>query len=120
MNWSLWGGGGVGGTYPPVLAKKGRRPLFLVHIKIEKKSDRNSWGSYILEGKVDDFGLRFDLLAWIRYGVHLHDNKKAQSKDFNTFLNGVFKNRTSYGKFTNIELNSFDWFLDKAIVACLG
>ena len=28
----------------------------------------NSWGSYILVGKVD--GFRFDLLAWIIYGVH--------------------------------------------------
>ena len=35
-----------------------------------EKSDRNSWGSYILVGKVDDFWIRFDPLAWIRYGVH--------------------------------------------------
>ena len=34
-----------------------------------EKSDQNSWGSYILVEKVDDFGIRFDLLAWIRYGV---------------------------------------------------
>ena len=55
--------------------------------------------------------------------MHLHDNKKTASKDFNTFLNkvfknrashedfntflnGVFKNRASHGKFAKIELNS--------------
>ena len=38
--------------------------------------------------------------------MHLHDNNKALSKDFNTFLNGVFKNRASHGKSTKIELNS--------------
>ena len=25
-----------------------------------EKSDQNSWGSYILVGKVDDFGIEFD------------------------------------------------------------
>ena len=50
----------------------------------------------------------------------MHDNKKVPSKDFNTFLNGIFKNRASHGKFTKIELNSFDWFLDFVIVARLG
>ena len=30
-------------------------------------SDQNSRGSYILVGKVDDFEIIFDLLAWIRY-----------------------------------------------------
>ena len=75
---------------------------------------------YILVGKVDDFGIRFDLLAWIRYGVHLHDNKKVPSKDFDIFLNRIFKNRACHGKFTKIELNSFDWFLDFVIVARLG
>ena len=39
------------------------------HKKDWEKSDQNSCGSYILEGKVDAFGIRFDLLAWIRYEV---------------------------------------------------
>jgi hypothetical protein len=37
--------------------------------------------------------------------MHLHDNKKAPSQDFITFLNGIFKNRESNGKFTKIEMN---------------
>ena len=36
------------------------------------------------------------------YEMHLHDNNKAPSKDFNTLLNGIFKNRASPGKFTKI------------------
>ena len=31
---------------------------------------------------------------------------RASHEDFNTFLNGVFKNRASHGKFAKIELNS--------------
>ena len=39
-----------------------------------KISDQNSWESYILVGKLDDFGIRFDLLACIRYYILVATN----------------------------------------------
>ena len=44
-------------------------PKYRMPYKDWEKSDQNSWGSYILVGKVDVFGIRFEILAWVRYGV---------------------------------------------------
>ena len=65
-------------------------PEFCIFISKDwEKSDRNSWGSYIL----DDFGIISDLLDWIKYGVAT--NQDVLLFKLLTFL-GVLLTETCY------------------------
>ena len=64
---------------------------------IVKMSDENSFLSFILVGKVDDFKIRFNLLAWMKYIKYIlvATNQDVLLFKLLTFW-GVLLNKTFY------------------------